>query len=430
VATHVEDVFGATQHRAGSRAAQKGLCAGRFRAYDRQPMETPLNERYDAIVVGARCAGSATAMLLARAGMRVLLFDRDRRGADTLSTLALMRAGVLQLHRWGVLDRVRASGAAAIRSTSFVYGDEVITVPIKLRDGVDAFYAPRRTTLDVVLADAAAAAGADVRYGPRLVDLVRASNGRVSGAILEDQDRVLHRIAADIVIGADGLKSTVARTVDAVAYREGRHACGVVYAFWRGLENAGNRWHYRPGVSAGAIPTNDDDTCIFVATPPSRFHQEIRSDLASGYRRVLSECAPGLARELWDATPSERFRGFPGHPGVMRQSHGPGWALVGDAGYFKDPITAHGISDALRDAEFLARAVEQGTERALADYQATRDELSHELFDVTDAIASFEWDLENVQPLHRRLSVAMNNEVDALLALDRRDAPSASRIAE
>ena len=116
-------------------------------------MEAPLNERYDAIVVGARCAGAATAMLLARRGLRVLLFDRDRRGADTLSTLALMRAGVLQLHRWGLLEQVRASGAAAIRSTSFVYGDEVITVPIKSRDGVDALYAPRRTSLDVLLAD-------------------------------------------------------------------------------------------------------------------------------------------------------------------------------------------------------------------------------------------------------------------------------------
>jgi 2-polyprenyl-6-methoxyphenol hydroxylase-like FAD-dependent oxidoreductase len=393
-------------------------------------MDAPLNDRYDVIVVGARCAGAATAMLLARRGMRVLLLDRDRRGADTLSTLALMRAGVLQLHRWGLLDRVRASGAAAIRSTSFFYGDEVITVPIKPRDGVDAFYAPRRTTLDVLLADAAAADGADVRYGPRLLDILRGANGRVTGAIIEDRDRNLHRVAADLVIGADGLKSTVARRVDAAAYREGRHTCGVVYAFWPGLANQGNRWYYRPGLSAGAIPTNGGDTCVFAATRPERFHREIRQDLEAGYRRLLSECAPDLARELSGATPSERFRGHPGHPGVMRQSHGPGWALVGDAGYFKDPITAHGISDALRDAEFLARAVEQGTEQALADYQATRDELSGELFDVTDTIASLEWDLESVKPLHRRLSIAMNNEVDALLALDRREEPSASRIVE
>jgi 2-polyprenyl-6-methoxyphenol hydroxylase-like FAD-dependent oxidoreductase len=210
----------------------------------------------------------------------------------------------------------------------------------------------------------------------------------------------------------------VARRVEAAAYRTGRHACGVVYAFWSGLPNAGNRWHYRPGVSVGAIPTNDDNTCVFVAMPSMRFQDEIRVDLEAGYRRVLSECAPPLAQELSNAVPSERFRGFPGEPGIMRQSHGPGWALVGDAGYFKDPITAHGISDALRDAEFLARAVEQGTDRALAGYQSTRDELSQELFEMTDAIAGFEWDLDALKPLHLNLSKAMNREVEALLGLD------------
>ena len=381
-------------------------------------MHPPPNPRYDAIVVGARCAGAATAMLLARRGLSVLLFDRDRHGADTLSTLAMMRAGVLQLRRWDLLQQVRAAGAPDIRTTSFIYGDEVITVPIKSRDGVDALLAPRRRSLDPLLADAAAAAGADVRFGPRLADLTRDSDGRVTGAVLEDRDRSIHQIAANIVIGADGLRSTVAQRVGAATYHEGQHAAGVVYAFWRGLENQGNRWHYRPGVSVGAIPTNDGDTCIFAAMPSARFHDEIHADLEAGYRRVMSECSPPLAAELATATPSERFRGFPGHPGLMRQSHGPGWALVGDAGYFKDPITAHGISDALRDAEFLARAVERGTERALAEYQANRDELSRELFDITDAIAGFEWSLETLKPLHKTLSKVMNDEVDAILSLD------------
>src|SRR5688572_5484994 len=148
----------------------------------------------------------------------------------------------------------------------------MITVPIKPRDGVDALYAPRRRLLDPLLADAASEAGTDVRYGPRLADLVRASNGRVTGVVLEDRDRSLHTIGAGIVIGADGLRSTVAQKVGAAAYREGSHAAGVVYAFWRGLENEGNRWHYRPGVSVGAIPTNEGDTCIFAAMPSKRFH--------------------------------------------------------------------------------------------------------------------------------------------------------------
>ncbi len=376
-----------------------------------------VNESYDALVVGARCAGAATAMLLARQGLSVLLIDRDRHGTDTLSTLALMRAGVLQLHRWGMLDQIRAAGTPAIRSTSFYYGDEEITVPIKPRDGVDALYAPRRTVIDALLAEAAAAAGADVLYGPRLTELDRAPDGRVIGAVIQQRDGTLRRVGAGIVIGADGRSSTVARLVEAPIYRQGTHACGVIYTFWPGLKNAGNRWYYRPGVSVGAIPTNDGDTCLFTATPAARFQSETRLDLEAGHRRVVEECSPDLARELTDTPPPGKFRGFPGQPGLMRQSHGPGWALVGDAGYFKDPITAHGISDALRDAELLARAVGRGSEQALAEYQSTRDELSEELFDITDAIAAFDWDLERLKPIHLALSKTLNREVEALLEL-------------
>jgi 2-polyprenyl-6-methoxyphenol hydroxylase-like FAD-dependent oxidoreductase len=376
------------------------------------------SQRYDVVVVGARCAGAATAMLLARQGLSVLLVERDRHGADTLSTLALMRAGVLELSRWGLVDRLRAAGTPPITSTSFIYGDETITVPIKSRNGVDALFAPRRTLVDALLADAALDSGADVVYGARLVDLERASDGRVIGAVIEERGGGVRRVGAGIVIGADGLWSTVVRLVGTATYREGRHACGVVYTFWPGLENARSRWYYRPGVAVGAIPTNGGDACVFVATPQARFHAEIRTDMEAGYRRVLAECAPELAAEVAAKTPSERLRGFPGQPGLMRQSHGPGWALVGDAGYFKDPITAHGISDALRDADLLARAVGRGSDRALAEYQSTRDELSRDLFEITDEIAGFEWDFDRLKLLHQDLSKTMNREVEALLGLD------------
>ena len=387
---------------------------------------TGTSQRYDVVVVGARCAGAATAMLLARQGLSVLLVERDRHGADTLSTLALMRAGVLELYRWGLVDRVRAAGTPPITSTSFIYGDETITVPIKSRNGVDALFAPRRTLIDALLADAALDAGADVVYGARLVDLERASDGRVIGAVIEERGGAVRRVGAGIVIGADGLWSTVVRLVGAATYREGRHACGVVYTFWPGLENARTRWYYTPGVGVGAIPTNGGDACVFVATPQARFHAEIRTDMEAGYRRVLAECAPELAAEVAEKTPSERLRGFPGQPGLMRQSHGPGWALVGDAGYFKDPITAHGISDALRDAELLARAVGRGSDRALAEYQSTRDDLSRELFEITDEIARFEWDFDRLKVLHHDLSKTMNREVEALLGLDAEVGPPAA----
>ena len=381
-------------------------------------MPRRLDKTYDALVVGARAAGAATAMLLARQGLSVLLIDRDRLGADTLSTLALMRAGVLQLYRWGLLDQVRAAGTPPIRTTSFVYDAEDITLPIKPRDGVDALYAPRRTLLDALLAQTAAQSGAHVHHGPRLVDLLRDTNGRVTGAVIEDRLLERHEIKTNIVIGADGLKSTVARLVEAPVYREGKHAGGVVYTFWPGLENRGNRWFYRPGVTVGAIPTNNGDTCLFAGMRGARFHDEIQADIEVGFHRIMTECSPVLTKELGEGAASAKYRAFPGHPGIMRQSHGPGWALVGDAGYFKDPITAHGITDALCDAELLARAVIRGTDGAMAEYQTTRDDLSQELFEVTDAIAGFDWDIEELKALHLTLSKTMNREVEAVLGLD------------
>ena len=119
---------------------------------------------WDVVVVGARVAGASTALLLARAGLRVLVVDRARRGSDTVSTHALLRPGVLQLRRWGVLDAVREGGTPPVRRTTFVYGEDVVSVAIRPSSGVDALYAPRRHLLDRVLTDAAAEAGGDVLH--------------------------------------------------------------------------------------------------------------------------------------------------------------------------------------------------------------------------------------------------------------------------
>jgi menaquinone-9 beta-reductase len=384
------------------------------------------NPTYDVVVVGARCAGAATAMLLARPGLKVLVVERDRHGSDTLSTHALMRGGVLQLHRWGLLDSVALANTPPVRVTSFRYADDVLRIPIKARDGVDALYAPRRTVLDTLLADAAAEAGADILYGARLVDLIRSPEGRVRGAVVEDRARGVVHVGADLVIGADGVRSTVAQLVGAQTYRVGRHKAAVVYGYWSGLEADGYHWYFRPGVSAGYIPTNDGLVCLFAATSARRFFEEIRFDMAAGYLRVLGEVEPALAKGLAAGRRIGTLRGFAGHVGYYRQSWGPGWALVGDAGYFKDPITAHGITDALRDAEILARAVVLGSDRALADYQAVRDELSLGLFDVTDKIASFEWDLTTVQEWHHVLVDEMGREVKWLRQLES-DSPVPAR---
>ncbi len=211
---------------------------------------------HDVVIVGARPAGAATALLLARAGARVLVVERAAYGSDTVSTHALMRAGVLQLHRWGLGPALVATGAPPIRRTTFFYGDEAVEVAIRPRLGVDALYAPRRTALDALLVDAARAAGAEVRHGVALVGLSRDAGGRIDAAILEDVAGRRTRAAARLVVGADGLRSTVARLVGARMHHRGRHAAGILYGYFAGVADGGYEWHYRPGVTAGVIPTS------------------------------------------------------------------------------------------------------------------------------------------------------------------------------
>ena len=375
-----------------------------------------LRNRYDVVVCGARAAGASTAMLLARKGLRVLVVERAKYGSDTLSTLALMRGGVLQLSRWGLVDQLDAMDTPRIQKTTFHYGDEAIPIAIQPRDGVGSLYAPRRRLLDAMLVDAARAAGADIIHGVRLISLDRQQDGRVNGAIIEDPTGCVRSIRAELVIGADGGRSTVAKLVGAEPYKVGRNSSGSVYGFWEGLNiDQGFHWHFRPGSGTGAIPTNDGCTLVFASVPSERFAREIRFNTEAGYHQVLQECSPGLADAVTRARRVGGLRGFAGAPGHMRQSFGPGWALVGDAGYFKDPLTAHGITDALRDAELLARAAAKGTRSAFVDYQQTRDQLSMRLFEITDAVASCDWDLATVKQLHREMSVEMNREVDALL---------------
>ena len=370
--------------------------------------------QFDVVVVGARCAGAATAMLLARAGHRVLIVERGRYGTDTLSTHALMRGAVLQLHRWNVLPAVIAAGTPPVRQATFFYGDEPVSVPIAPRDGIDALYAPRRYLLDRLLVDAASTAGADVVYGFRVKGVPGSESGRVTGVELEDEDGHLHRITTRMVIGADGLQSTVARLVGAHSYRVGQHATATIYGHWSGLDVNGYGWYFIPGVSAAAIPTNSGQTCVSISLPAREFPRLFAHQKERAFRELLMQVAPRLAAQI-DRADETPLRGFPGHFGFFRQAYGPGWALVGDAGYFKDPLTAHGITDALRDAELLARAIAAGSVDALAAYQDQRDAASVEVFEATDAIASFTWNLKSVRVLHEAFAKAMSREVKLLV---------------
>jgi 2-polyprenyl-6-methoxyphenol hydroxylase-like FAD-dependent oxidoreductase len=372
--------------------------------------------------VGARVAGASTALLLARAGMRVLCLDRARYGSDTLSTHALMRAGTVQLQRWGLLDRIIAAGTPAVRRTVFHYGHDTVPVSIRPAAGVDALYAPRRTLLDAVIADAAADAGAVLRFGTAVTGLLRDPQGRVTGVATRGRGGRAGAERAGLVIGADGRHSLVAEEAGAPIEVSGRACSAFLYGYWAGLPVDGYEWFYRPGYSAGAIPTNDGLTCVFAGTTAARAADLIGvGGPAYAFQRLAdrSQVAPRLA----GAERVGALRYARGLPGFLRRSWGDGWALIGDAGYWKDPLSTHGITDALRDAELLARAVLRAPGPgpaqldALAGYQAVRDELALPMLAVTERIAAHDWDLAEVRRLLMTLASTMTDELELIGSL-------------
>lgn len=379
-----------------------------------------MNNDFDVVVVGGRVAGAATARLLARSGLRVALVDRGRYGSDTLSTHGLMRAGVLQLGRWGLLDAVAAAGSPAIRRTRFLYAHgEAVEVEIRPSAGVPALYAPRRHLLDRLLVDAAAEAGAEVRHEVTVTSLLQ-DGDRVAGVRVLDQRRREVVLRAATTVGADGIRSTVADHTRARVRRRGRTAGAVMYRYYAGLGTLGYEWAYGDGAAAGLIPTNDELTCVFVGTSQQRMRALRKSGAEPAFQALLGQSFAELPERVAAAVPVGRFHGWAGLPGYLRQCWGPGWALVGDAGYFKDPITSHGITDALRDAELLVDALIESLSGGVPEsdslrrYQATRDRLSSRLFAATEAVAAYDWNSHAIRRLVREVSAAMGDEVDLL----------------
>lgn len=366
---------------------------------------------FDVIVVGARAAGAATALNLARGGARVLMVDRAPAGSDTLSTHAIMRLGINLLDRWGVLPKLISAGTPVIRRTIFQYGNDRIELAIKPDGAVEGLLAPRRHLLDRVLAEAASDAGAEWAAGVSLEGLLRKDGARVGGAVLRDTNGRQFEVTADIVVGADGRNSTVAKLVGSTAYEVSRNATASIYGYFNAPADDAYNWVFMPGFTGGIIPTNNGQVCAFISVPPDRLNGAIGEDPLAGLIDHFAQVDPDMAEQLRTGGPAERLRRFPGAPGHLRQSFGPGWALVGDAGYFKDPATAHGITDALRDGDALARAILSVKPGSLRHYQENRDRLSHNLFAVTNRIAALDWSMPELKRLHMELADSMKAEV-------------------
>lgn len=367
---------------------------------------------FDAIVVGARCAGSPTAMLLARKGYKVLVVDRATFPSDTISTHLVHPAGIAALERWGLLDTLVATGCPPIDTYAFDFGPITITgTPGTTQSSVA--YCPRRIVLDKLLVDAAAEAGAEVREGFG-VDEVITDNGRVTGIRGHTKDGRSVTEHARVVIGADGRHSLVAEAVQPEQYNEKPPLLAAYYTYWSGLPMDGRFEVYiRPERGFAAMPTHDDLTLVVGGWPHAEFEAN-RRDIEGNYLKML-ELAPAFAGRVRNAKREAKFVGAT-LPNFFRKPFGPGWALVGDAGYNKDPITAQGINDAFRDAELCATALDESLtgarsfDVALGDYQRTRDEHVLPMYEFTTQLAT----LQPPPPEMQQLLGAVYGNQDAM----------------
>jgi 2-polyprenyl-6-methoxyphenol hydroxylase-like FAD-dependent oxidoreductase len=351
-----------------------------------------MTKTFDAIVVGARCAGSPTAMLLARKGYRVLLVDRASFPSDTVSTHLLHPLGVEALSRWNLLDRLVETGCPPIHTYRFDFGPFTISGSPGTERSPVAF-CPRRTILDKLLIDAAAAAGAEVREGFSVEEILfederavgikgRSNHG---GSTIE---------RARVVVGADGLRSFVAAAVRPEHYDEKSPLLAAYYTYWSGLPTDGRFENYiRDKRGFAAMPTHEDLTLVIAGWPYAEFADN-KNDIEGNYLKTI-ELAPAFADRLRGAKREVRFAGM-AVPNYFRKPYGSGWALVGDAGYNKDFITAQGIMDAFHDAELCATALdktfcgERSFVDAMDEYQRTRDARVKPMYDFTCQLATLE----------------------------------------
>jgi flavin-dependent dehydrogenase len=345
---------------------------------------------YDAIIVGARCAGAPTAMLLARKGYRVLVVDRASFPSDTVSTHVIHAPGIAALNRWGLLDEVTQTGCPAVKTYSYDFGPFSIVGAPRPVEGQSAAYAPRRALLDKILVDAAARAGAEVREGFTVDDVI-VEDGAVVGIRGRTAGGTPVEERARVVIGADGRNSQIAKAVAPEQYNDKPMLQWSYYTYWSGLPVDGFEITIRPDRGWAAAGTNDGLTMLVVGWPYAE-SSAYKADVEANYLKTL-ELSPAFAERMRGAKREERFAGG-AVPNFFRKPFGPGWVLVGDAGYNKDPITAQGMSDAFKDAELCSTALDEAFcgvrsfDEAMSGFQRTRDAHALPIYEFTTQLAT------------------------------------------
>jgi flavin-dependent dehydrogenase len=373
---------------------------------------------YDAIIVGARVAGSPLAMLLARKGHTVLLLDRDKFPSDIMSTHYIHLPGQVRLKQWGLLEKVADTGAPWITQRTLHFDGTAISPPdLPLPAGYSTdTLCPRRYLLDKILVDAAVEAGAVLREGASVRELIWEDGavvgvrGHISGEPFEER--------ANVVVGADGMHSIVARAVKPEEYDCYPSLTYGYYTYWTNVEDTGMHiYFFSEGNGILVFPTNDAKHCIGVGGVHDEF-QDFRKDVEGNYMKALEQ-VPHLAEQVRGGE-RERFLGTADMPNYFRKPYGPGWALTGDAGYHRDFITGLGINDAFLQAELLADALhktwsgEARFEDALSEFQRKRDDYVKPCYDVTIQMARGEM----VEPAaFMQFGLALTRQIPQSLAL-------------
>jgi flavin-dependent dehydrogenase len=342
---------------------------------------------YDAIVVGARCAGSPVAMRLAQMGHSVLLLDRDEFPSDCISTHFIHPRGVDRLEGWGLLQRVLDTNAPPILNQAGLADGTFQSTPFgKKEDGSDIIaLCPRRTVLDKILVDAAVEAGATFQGSTSVQDVLRDDDGTVVG-VSGRHDGDPFEATARLVIGADGIHSRIARAVDAEQYERVDTLLFAYYAYFSGVEGAGIEAYIGSNGGALMFNTNDDQVCIGAGLSIGNL-EEFRKDIEGNFKAALEASSSELAERVANGKRESDFRGMADLPHFKMQAGGPGWMLVGDAGYHVDPILGFGISNAWDHVELAADAAhavlngDATAEEAMPRYQQQRDEALQPFWD-------------------------------------------------
>lgn len=357
---------------------------------------------YDVVIVGARCAGASLAMLLARQGRRVLALDRAQFPSDTVSTHFMWPRTTAALARWGLLDALAATGCPPIETVNLHFGPVHVSGRPEAVDGTAAMFCPRRTILDKLLVDSAREAGAEVQEQVLVREIIR-DGERVAGVRAVDSEGRLIEARARLVVGADGMNSTVAGAVEAATNRSHPPLTCGFYAYWRGVPTNGVEFYLRHGRDILVFPTHDGLTCIWAGRP----NAEWPAYRAARDETYLATLDPSLLDRVQRGERATTFKGTHRLLNYIRDCAGSGWALVGDAAYHRDPLTGMGIGDAFLGARLLADALEFGLDGtldgALARYRDELYEMVTPAFDYTIASAALKDPMPQV-PLYQAIA--------------------------